>query len=108
MVAAFSKNGDAPPDGWKMVRLGDVAKVAFSGVDKRTVQGEVPVQLCNYTDVFYNRHIRSGMDFMWATATPAECERWSLKQGDVLFTKDSETADEIGIPSFVTQDLILS
>ena len=42
---------------------------------------------------------------MWATATPAECERWSLKQGDVLFTKDSETADEIGIPSFVTQDL---
>ena len=105
MVAAFSKNGDAPPDGWKMVRLGDVAKVAFSGVDKRTVQGEVPVQLCNYTDVFYNRHIRSGMDFMWATATPAECERWSLKQGDVLFTKDSETADEIGIPSFVTQDL---
>ena len=47
MVAAFSKNGDAPPDGWKMVRLGDVDKVAFSGVDKRTVQGEVPVQLCN-------------------------------------------------------------
>ena len=43
------------PDGWRRVRLEDVADVAFSGVDKRTVEGEHPVRLCNYTDVFYNR-----------------------------------------------------
>ena len=39
------------PDGWQRVCLGDVADVAFSGVDKRTVEGELPVQLCNYTDM---------------------------------------------------------
>ncbi len=93
------------PDGWRMVRLGDVAQVGFSGVDKRTVEGEHPVELCNYTDVFYNRRIRPGMDFMAATATPLECERWALRKGDVLFTKDSETADEIGIPAYVTEDM---
>ena len=88
-----------------MVRLGDVAEVAFSGVDKRTLEGEIPVELCNYTDVFYNRRIRPEMEFMTATATPAECDRWALRKGDVLFTKDSETADEIGIPSYVTEDM---
>ena len=93
------------PDGWRIARLGDVAYVAFSGVDKRTVRGELPVELCNYTDVFYNRRIHKGMEFMTATATPAELERWALMKGDVLFTKDSETADEIGIPTYVTEDM---
>ena len=95
----------AIPKGWRLVRLGDVAEVAFSGVDKRTIEGEVPVKLCNYTDVFYNRRIQASMDFMPATATQSELKRWALKQGDVLFTKDSETADEIGIPAFVADHL---
>ena len=93
------------PEGWRLVRLGDAAEVAFSGVDKRTIEGEVPVKLCNYTDVFYNRRIQASMDFMPATATQSELKRWALKQGDVLFTKDSETADEIGVPAFVADDL---
>ena len=42
---------------------------------------------------------------MAATATPVECERFSLKQGDVLFTKDSETPDEMGISSYVAEDM---
>lgn len=93
------------PDGWQVVRLGDVAEIAFSSVDKKTVDSEVPVELCNYTDVFYNRRIRPGMDFMTATASPVECDRWALRKGDVLFTKDSETPDEIGIPAYVTADM---
>ena len=87
------------------MRLGEVSEVTFSGVDKKAVEGEVPVELCNYTDVFYNRRIRDGMKFMAATATPTECARWALRQGDVLFTKDSETPEEIGIPSYVADDL---
>ena len=93
------------PDGWEVMRLGDVADVAFSSVDKRTVYGENPVELCNYTDVFYNRRIRPGMDFMTATASTSECQRWALRKDDVLFTKDSETPEEIGIPSYVTEDM---
>ena len=80
------------PEGWRVVRLRDVAEVAFSGVDKKVVEGEKPVHLCNYTDVFYNRFIDRNMQFMEATATPRECERWGLKRGDVLFTKDSRNS----------------
>ena len=93
------------PHGWQSVRLGDVADIAFSGVDKKTIEGEVPVELCNYTDVFYNRRIRPGMGFMAATASPVECQRYALRKGDVLFTKDSETPEEIGIPSYVVEDM---
>ena len=96
---------DAVPDGWQRVRLGDVADVAFSSVDKRTVEGELPVQLCNYTDVFYNRHISVEMDFMNATGTTSESDKWTLRKGDVLFTKDSETPEEIGIPAYVVDDM---
>ena len=93
------------PDGWRLARLGEVADVSFSSVDKKTADGEVPVELCNYTDVFYNRRIRVGMNLMTATATPVERDTWSLKKGDVLFTKDSETPDEIGVPSYVSDDM---
>ena len=93
------------PEGWRIVRLGDVAEVTFSTVDKKTIDGEFPVQLCNYTDVFYSRRIHPGMDFMSATASPVECERWVLKKGDVLFTKDSETPDEIGVLAYVSEAL---
>ena len=93
------------PQDWRIAQLGDVAEVAFSSVDKKTVDGEVPVELCNYTDVFYNPRIVPEMPFMAATASPAECERWTLRQGDVLFTKDSETPDEIGIPAYIPENL---
>ena len=98
-------DSDRSPSGWQVVRLGDVANVAFSTVDKKSVDDEDPIALCNYTDVFYNRRIRPGMDFMAATATPVERQRWALKKGDVLFTKASETPEEIGIPSYVSEDM---
>ena len=96
--------GTIPAD-WEVVRLGEVVEVAFSSVDKKSTEGELPVRLCNYTDVFYNRRIRPEMDFMAATANPVERKKWNLKRGDVLFTKDSETPDEIGIPAFVEADM---
>ena len=106
MAGSKKPSTTAPiPDGWQWAQLGDIADVAFSGVDKRTVEGELPVQLCNYIDVFYNRRISSGMDLMNATATASEMDRWTLRMGDVLFTKDSETPDEIGIPAFVADDM---
>lgn len=93
------------PDGWHLVCLGDVADISFSTVDKKVIDGEIHIKLCNYTDVFYNSLITPDMEFMAATATPVECSRYSLKEGDVLFTKDSEDPNEIGIPALVVEDM---
>lgn len=75
-----------------------------SSVDKKTKEGELPVRLCNYTDVYYGNRIRaSDCEFMRATASSDEVERFKLCDGDVLITKDSEDWRDIGIPALVDE-----
>lgn len=85
------------------VRLGSLADIRVSSVDKHTVEGEVPVRLCNYTDVYYGHELGQDREYMAATATPDEIKKFRLEAGDVLITKDSETADDIGIPALITE-----
>lgn len=83
------------------VPLRHVATVWTSSVDKHTVEGEIPVQLCNYTDAYKKDRVRPGPDLMRATATPAEIQRNRLRIGDSVFTKDSEDPSDIGISAYV-------
>jgi type I restriction enzyme S subunit len=82
-----------------------VATYRNSNVDKLTEEGEVPVRLCNYTDVYYHNRISATLNFMDATATPEEIAEFGLRKGDVIITKDSESPDDIGIPALVEADL---
>ncbi len=94
--------GDVP-EHWKVRRLRTVAEMRVSNVDKHTREGEVPVRLCNYVDVYKNDRITQDLPFMSATASPDEIERFRLERDDVLVTKDSETWDDIGVPALVTE-----
>ena len=98
------------PAHWEMQRLRNTSEMRVSNVDKHTKDEEQPVRLCNYVDVYKNDRIRSGMAFMRATATTDEIERFRLRSGDVLITKDSEAWNDIGVPALVedTQDDIVS
>lgn len=93
------------PEHWKIHRLKHVASVQFSSVDKHTLEGEAPVRLCNYVDVYYNDFIAAGIEFMSASATQSEIARFQLCRGDVLVTKDSESWDDIAVPSYVAEKL---
>lgn len=86
-------------------RLKQVAAVRVSNVDKKTVEGEQPVRLCNYTDVYYHQLITANLPFMEATATGEQLTHFGLLRGDVLVTKDSETADDIAVPAYIAEDL---
>ena len=94
--------GDVPAH-WDVRRLRTVADMRVSNVDKHVSEGELPVRLCNYVDVYKNDHITHEIAFMRATASTDEVERFRLKRGDVLITKDSETWDDIGVPALVTE-----
>lgn len=96
--------GDVPGH-WDIALLKHVADVRFSGVDKHSHDHEIPVRLCNYTDVYKNDRITDGMDLMRATATAGEIARLTLKAGDVIITKDSETPDDIAVPAWVPEGL---
>lgn len=93
------------PASWRLEKLKFFAEVRNSNVDKLTKDDEVPVRLCNYTDVYYNVYITPELDFMEATATEAEIERFQLRRGQVILTKDSESWNDIGIPALVIEDM---
>ncbi|OWV20844.1 restriction endonuclease subunit S [Fibrobacter sp. UWB3] len=88
------------------VKLSDVARVEISGVDKKSKLGQKSVRLCNFVDVYHNWAITQDLhdSFMEATASDKEIEALSIKKGQVAFTKDSETRDDIGIPTYIADD----
>jgi type I restriction enzyme S subunit len=85
----------------KIVPLLYVADYRVSPVDKIVKDDEDAVMLCNYTDVYKNTYITSDIEFMEGSAAENEIERFSIKDGDVLITKDSESWNDIGIPAIV-------
>lgn len=93
------------PAHWEIDRLKRRCEVFPSNVDKKSIDGQTAVRLCNYTDVYYSDHIRPNMPLMEATATNEQIGKFTLQAGDTIFTKDSETADDIGIASYVPMDM---
>jgi type I restriction enzyme, S subunit len=89
------------PEHWAEEKLKFIAKVTPSNVDKDSNEEEQPVSLCNYTDVYHNEFINSEMKLMRATASLAEIEKFQLKPGDVLVTKDSEEWSDIAVPAYI-------
>lgn len=83
--------------------LRTVADVRISNVDKKSVEGEQAVRLCNYTDVYYNRRLDASREYMGATATTAQIASFRLQPGDTVITKDSETAADIGASSYIVE-----
>ena len=87
-------------------KLGDIATVEISGVDKKMKDGEKKIRLCNFVDVYYNWAITTARhdSIMFATANTKEISRFQLKKGQVALTKDSETRDDIGISTYIADD----
>ncbi len=87
-------------------KLKEISTVELSGVDKKTMEGEKSVHLCNFVDVYYNWAITKELQnsFMEATANETEIERFKIKKGQVALTKDSETRDDIGISTYIADD----
>lgn len=93
--------GDVPV-GWEVRRQGAMANLRVSNVDKHVVEGEEPVRLCNYVDVYKNDLIEPGMRFSKGSARAEEVSQFQLIAGDVVITKDSESWEDIASPALVT------
>ncbi len=93
------------PEHWEVEKIKNISQVKPSNVDKKSKDNEPPVLLCNYTDVYNNEFITMDLDFMKATATYDQISKLSLNVGDIIITKDSESADDIAVPAIVTEEL---
>ena len=93
------------PKHWRVKRLKYISRIVASYVDKHINPDEIQVDLCNYTDVYYHEKIDSSIDFMRGSCNQDEYERSLIKKGDIIITKDSESADDIGVPTFTQEEL---
>ena len=102
------KNSGVPwlgevPEHWEVRRLLNVCELRVSNVDKHTKEGETPVRLCNYVDVTRTTAFNPAWP-SWRQLPPRdELERFRLRSGDVLITKDSEAWNDIGVPALVQE-----
>ena len=93
------------PKHWKVQKLKHITKVNLSNVDKKTKEDEDSIKLCNYVDVYNNDDINLNLNFMGATASPNQIDKFALREGDVLITKDSESWEDIAVPAYVSANL---
>ncbi len=93
------------PRTWEVNRLKYVAKILPSNVDKHIYPDDIQVRLCNYTDVYYNDYITVDTFLKKGSCKESEFEKFALRKDDIIITKDSETPDDIGVPTFVKDDL---
>lgn len=92
-------------DEWKEVNLGNIGEFKTSSVDKVINEAEEIVNLINYMDVYKNKHISSSFKCLSTSIKNGQLEKTNLQKGDVLFTPSSETPDDIGHSSVVTENL---
>lgn len=93
------------PEDWGLSKLSNIAQIIVSNVDKKVEENEAPVFLCNYMDVYQNEYITSNLKFMRGSASEAEINKFSLRRGDVLITKDSETAEDIASAAVLADEI---
>jgi len=91
---------------WKHYKLKDIADIKLSNVDKKIKDNEIPIKLCNYTDVYKNSFINfdKAKNFMVASCNKNEYKKFKLQKGQVAITKDSETPNDIGISTYILEN----
>lgn len=94
------------PEKWDYKRLKFVSKTEMSSVDRHVLPDEKEVLVCHYPDVYKNEFITSELNLNKGTCSINEFEKSRLKKDDVLITKDSETPDDIGVPTYVPETLV--
>lgn len=92
------------PDSWEVGKLKNYSELKISSVDKHIYEYERQVIVCNYTDVYYNEFITKELELRKGSCSEEEYKKYKLNKGDVIITKDSESPNDIGVPSLVNDD----
>jgi len=92
------------PDQWNVKRLKHTTKFDLSTVDRHENDDEINVSICHYPQVYNNEKITASTKLSIGTCSNKELEKFRLKKDDVLITKDSETPNDIGVPTYIEND----
>lgn len=86
------------PEDWEIVPLGDHFKFK-NGLNKAKKYFGFGTPIVNYMDVFQHPSLRLGDIQGCVNVNTNELKAYEVRQGDVFFTRTSETVEEIGVAS---------
>ena len=86
------------PAHWEVIRARNLGVFSGSGIDKKTVEGEQPVELFNYLDIYnsIDKTLPYSPDLMDTTAPAEKAVEHAVRRSDILLTPSSETSDDVG------------
>ena len=93
------------PDGVEYKTLSELGEFSNIGVDKKKVDGEKEIVLLNFMDIMKNIYIDKSIPKMIVTASDYKIEKCTIEKGDIFITPSSETIDEIGFASVITETI---
>ena len=92
------------PSGWTLTPVADLLKFK-NGLNKGKEYFGYGTPIVNYMDVFRHAGLRRSDVHGLVDVTNAEKQAFSARKGDVLFTRTSETPEEVGISTVLLEDI---
>jgi type I restriction enzyme S subunit len=92
------------PETWEISTLGKLFEFK-NGLNKEKKFFGVGTPIVNYMDVYKNNGLLAEDIIGKVTVTGQEKRNYSVKKGDVFFTRTSETIEEVGIASTILEEL---
>ncbi|WP_433947304.1 restriction endonuclease subunit S [Brevundimonas diminuta] len=92
------------PSGWTLTPVADLLKFK-NGLNKGKEHFGHGTPIVNYMDVFRHAGLRRSDVHGLVDVTNAEKQAFSARKGDVLFTRTSETPEEVGISTVLLEDI---
>ena len=93
------------PSNWSMKKLKYLFDVELSTVDRHISEKEKKIFICHYPDVYKNEYIDKNTKLSNGSCSNLEFSKFTLTKGDILLTKDSESPEDIGIPTYILEDI---
>ena len=91
-------------DEWRKYKVEEILKIS-NGINKGKEFFGSGTPIINYMDVNKNELISHNILKGLVIANSKELETFNVKKGDILFTRTSETSDEIGLSSSVIENI---
>ena len=91
-------------DEWRKYKVEEILKIS-NGINKGKEFFGSGTPIINYMDVNKNELISHNIVKGLVIANSKELETFNVKKGDILFTRTSETSDEIGLSSSVIENI---
>lgn len=98
------QNREKLPNGWRELPIGETLRFK-NGLNKAKSYFGHGTPIINYMDVYRHSGLCRGDVQGKVSVTRDEITNYGVKKGDVLFTRTSETPDEIGMTSVLLEDI---